>query len=88
MNRKRGTRSPPFFGSKDGLCPAAELHRLDDALHRHDVGGLAHVDVVLLRGVEDRMVGGSHFFVQALVDILRLPVVHIKIKGKNVLKIM
>ncbi len=25
------------------------------------------------------MIGGGHFFVQALVDILRLPVVHIKI---------
>jgi hypothetical protein len=34
------------------------------------------------------MVGGGHLLVQALVDILRLPVVHVKIKGKNVLKIM
>src|SRR3989339_306793 len=68
-----------FFRAPAGLCPAAEFHRLDDAFDRYDIGGLTHVDVVLLRRVEDRMVGGGHFFVKALVDVFRLPVVHIKI---------
>ena len=48
-SKKRGDESAPLFlAFTQPLCPAAELHRFDDALDRHDIGGLAHVDVVLL----------------------------------------